>query len=114
MRIRRSRVEFTVSGPRLPTKSMRSNRGSSRVWPFARGDDTSSMVDLMGDNASPPYPHIQQTDEFRVDMQENVPTLPTDVELTQARTNNYAGSPVMEQHTFADELMSITLRDYRG
>ena len=113
MHTRRSGVEFTASGPRLSTKSIMSSRRSSPIWPFARAHDISSITNLMEENSNPPVPYIQQTDEFRMDIQENVPTLSADMELTPSRSNSYGGSSVTEQNTFADELMLMTMRDYQ-
>ena len=112
-RIRGFGYRFSASGPRFSTKSTKSSRRSSRVWPFLRGNDSSSMTGLIGTDSSSSHPQVHCTDEIHVDIQENVPALSTDTELIQVHSNGYIGSSVSGQ-TFAEALMSITMSDYRN
>ena len=113
-RIRGFGYRFSASGPRFSTKSTKNRRRSSRVWPFLRGSDTSSMTGLIGTaDSSSSHPQVHCTNEIHVDIQENVPALSTDTELIQVCSNGYSGSSVSGQ-TFAEALMSITMSDYRS
>ena len=114
MQVRRSRVEFSATGPRFSTQSTWKSRRSLQIWPFLRDNRTVSMTELDGKGSSPPRPFVHRTDEFRVDIQENVPILNSDIELTPAQGIGYVGSAIIERQTFADVLMALTMRDYRS
>ncbi len=114
MRVRGFGYRFSASGPRSSAKSFKHGRHPSRVWPFIRGNDTSSMTGLIGSDPPSPYPQVHRTDEIHVDIQEDVPSLNTDMELLRTDNDGCVVGLSAERHTFAETLMALTMGDYRS